>query len=1408
MSDPGLEINVDLFGALAEILGAEPRTPDPIVVLSEYLYRLAQGYGLSESLHLTESQLERADLPAPAVALVNHYLADGAASIDGDSLRDRLYATFIDLSRDRSARKALNKNEPLSEVGLLTVAQIYWNLEATNKRPSLPKFEEDFATMTWTKRVARGATGLGAGQARKSSGQGFRTKGARLAVLAAQYLVDHHSQPPPGMNGASLRVIASDLGNPTALIVWPIDDRVVAAPTLYAPELVEERQLRTDVQQVLVGMPADVGASYQRRGFDATIEQSWADGGDRRLWLRGGPGRGKSYSARRVMQDALSNQGDDRERLLIWVDAADARTVLQSLSAAVDDLPEFRLSVNDKTLDETNAEKVNRQARSLLHALETSRWRWLIVLDNAAADELIAEKLVPTGRNPNGRMLITTLSPAHRIDNHGRVIETELFTPEEAEAFLRHRLARASSTDTRELAGLVGYHPLALSIAAATIVANAMDVGDWIAEFGAARRMDDAADEADTGGYPSLIGATWRVALDKASQGLQSGVVERSAAVAALLAPDGHPTWLWERTAVTAWVAGDATLARRPGRPPVAIQRLIDNGIIDLVGGAWKGGQIAIHQLAARAIRELVPKTDLEELGGIIANEFLLRLGEDERGTLGELRGNMQSLVSAVDRGEPARSTAIALLGFAELGNDSENSDRWSLEAQLANAQKENRVIESVVEHVGAQGKSRVASSARYLGLTLTKLGSHGDAHEHFTRAAQIYRTIVDDREVDDEDRAEALVNLAAMLDLLGHDDEAGAHRAQAVTIYGRLVDSDPGVEKSFDYVTALSELHMKLGDPGERDAVLLGNYAQLLRVVDLEPTLIAEDRLEFTSEEIQYTLRVGALWQHQCTLGKLDDAKVSLDRAAASCRHIADGRWARDWDRILVRLHVETSCWAEAEDCLSQLVGGQGREDDSTLADDLVRLASIQMHNDRRGDAATNVARAAIIYQTIEPKPRSIESDREAPTGDALVSLLQMGQEEFLAKRWGNAQHVFAAAVDQTMQRADANPGNNEHILAGALLRYGFSHLQAGQPNLALEPFTRAISIVETLTVLTPSDLIAQGQFSIALLMLGNTHSCLGQKKDAVAAYGRAVAGFQRIVDADPAVRDAQTQLALALCNLADALSKHDRLDEGRDAYERAIAISQALIDSDPDDPDAHANLAKILHWLGEALVSYGRLDEAADRWNEQEALLRDFLVRKSNAHALEIALADALLHHGFSYAQHDRFDDAAASLSRAVVVYQNLPEDDAGSTDETHAMTHYLLADVHTRLYQTDQQLAHLTKAVELYRRFANQNLDDQSAQFMLAGFLILLGEACSGLDRGAEAIEHLTGAANILELLVDLGTALLPTMLQCAAALHQTVNLLGDTLRTVGRSEEAEVAFARADELVRRFPELDAR
>lgn len=239
----GFDITPDLVSALERVLRSKVATPDPLVILAAYLDSLAKSYGLSESMHIYEDPIERADPPAPAVALINHYLADGAARIDSDALRDRLHDVFVELSQDLPTRRELNKNQPLTDQDLLYVAQIYWNLKGTERRRALPirpgkitkagnrldadipteGADDDFATMELTHR--RNAKG-----SHKAAGHRFAKQGALLAVLAAQRMIEGSSSgAPPSLGNADLRRTENVAGKSEVSIVWPDNARVGAA---------------------------------------------------------------------------------------------------------------------------------------------------------------------------------------------------------------------------------------------------------------------------------------------------------------------------------------------------------------------------------------------------------------------------------------------------------------------------------------------------------------------------------------------------------------------------------------------------------------------------------------------------------------------------------------------------------------------------------------------------------------------------------------------------------------------------------------------------------------------------------------------------------------------------------------------------------------------------------------------------------------------------------------------------------------------------------------------------------------------------------------------------------------------------------------------------------------------------
>jgi tetratricopeptide (TPR) repeat protein len=1134
---PELEITADLAEAFVRVLGAEPTEPEPVVVLAAYLDSVAKGYGLSGSLQLPDSQFERADPPSQALPLIDHFLAEGDAEFDEDCLRDRLYSVFVELSGDRSSRQILNRNEPLSDVGLLYLGQVYWNLEATGARPALPikpgpittygkqltadvpvpNANRDFATMKWAARCNERAP-------YKSSGQGFRKQGARLAVLAARRIVEDSAQPEPAVDGAMLRRTETDQGVPrVSSVAWPEVERVIktrsAAPVARTaaasgpegsvaadrPEWAEPE--RIDTRQVRVGRPADVGASYQRRGFDDKIDQLWSGGGDRRVWLRGGPGLGKSYSARRVMQEAIARRDDNRENLLIWVDSADPRSVCDRLSSAVDQMPGLGLSVSAEGPD-----RLERQARALLEAMATSRWRWLVVLDNADAASLIEAGLIPPGRNSNGRVLVTTLSQDHRITNHGRVVPAELFNREEAVAYVRAQrdprsggpalLARAPARDVAVLIEAVGYQPLALSIAVATIVTNDLDVADWIAEFDAAPRMDAAADAPDPGGYQSLIGATWQVALRRASRGVPDGVVERAAAVAAVLDPDGHPTWLWDSEPVAAWVAGDAAaLARGHGGRPVAVQRLIDHGVVELVGGTWKHGRLAMHHLAARAVRELIDKRDLIKIAEILLDAF----DASQRRWLVALEptlGCTQQLLSIPGLSPAKRSIGLDIITAIRIVQDD-----WR-EAGRA-AEESAAIAKTLGGSDGATDLRRRATRLQRLGLVLEAQQEPAEAKRRYAEARDACLRAVETGGVDDAEQAEIFDCLGQLQHKLGLTAEAETSRVRAAEIYQRVV-ADPETDdvELPGHLLRLGRIQTRLGHLADAEM----NLAQAVRK--------AEQRVDADAGE-----RDVFLWDALESLASVQEGQGRRQESLETRRQIV---------RTLERLLGVGASWANGP-----------------LVKALITLGSLLRFDPERRDEAE-----AYLVHAVE---RASPSDADAPDRHALdraeaLEALGLAQQDF--RRLDEAVHNFADAVRIRESVAVLTPTTDPRgraqwrELAWRLLNLGRVERERAQLAEAQTITIRAVEIARRLTEDDPGDLESEETLACGLHSLGDIQSDRERGDEAATSFSDSVGIFEYLLAAGP--DEHRLLLCDGLLKLAKVLTKLGRPDEAAAALSR----------------------------------------------------------------------------------------------------------------------------------------------------------------------------------------------------------------------------------------------------------------
>lgn len=236
--------------------------------------------------------------------------------------------------------------------------------------------------------------------------------------------------------------------------------------------------------------------------------------------------------------------------LLVWVVAASRASVLSGFAEAA-----VALMGADPAGDGESA------AESFVRWLgETSR-PWLVVLDDLR-DATDLGGLWPEG--PAGRVLITTADPAAVPGAQMVLIHpVGVFSPSEALCYLAVRLGpdRDGGGDRRlgaeDLAGDLGYEPLALAQASAAIASSALSCRDY-RELFAHRRERMAAAAARP--LPAAA-VTWAISAEQADRLSPGGSAQSVLALAGLLGSHGIPGVVFAAPAVGQFLTGGAARA-------------------------------------------------------------------------------------------------------------------------------------------------------------------------------------------------------------------------------------------------------------------------------------------------------------------------------------------------------------------------------------------------------------------------------------------------------------------------------------------------------------------------------------------------------------------------------------------------------------------------------------------------------------------------------------------------------------------------------------------------------------------------------------------------------------------------------------------------------------------------------
>jgi tetratricopeptide (TPR) repeat protein len=270
-------------------------------------------------------------------------------------------------------------------------------------------------------------------------------------------------------------------------------------------------------------------------------------------------------------------------RLVAWVDAGDAGTLLAGLAAIAD------AAGLSEACTRREADDLGRAVR---HRLETDGDRCLIVFDNASDPDLL-RPFIPSG---GAQVLITSRELTPDI---GTSISVEVFTADEALAFLTRRTGLADVAGAAALAAELRQLPIALAQAAAVIAGQRLAYDAYLERL-RTLPVEQYLDREEGQPYPHGVAEAVLLSVDAVQMADRAGVCTRVMDVMAGLAAAGIRRDLLHSAGRVGLLAsgGDRVEEDLVDR---ALEQLADGSLLSF---SLDGETIMAHCLVMRTVRD------------------------------------------------------------------------------------------------------------------------------------------------------------------------------------------------------------------------------------------------------------------------------------------------------------------------------------------------------------------------------------------------------------------------------------------------------------------------------------------------------------------------------------------------------------------------------------------------------------------------------------------------------------------------------------------------------------------------------------------------------------------------------------------------------------------------------------
>ncbi len=311
--------------------------------------------------------------------------------------------------------------------------------------------------------------------------------------------------------------------------------------------------------------------------------------------------------------------------------------------------------------------------------------------------------------------------------------------------------------------------------------------------------------------------------------------------------------------------------------------------------------------------------------------------------------------------------------------------------------------------------------------------------------------------------------------------------------------------------------------------------------------------------------------------------------------------------------------------------------------------------------------------------------------------------------------------------------------------VRGGVSGGNLGDLAGALESYTKALRIRETLLALNPSDIQARRDLAGSRQKIGERLVDTGETSNGLEHLRKARTLYLDLIREEPADDDLQLKFADTCNKLGSALKSRGDLDGAIEQFRAALAICERLAVNNPREQRYRRALWSSHQGMAGVLFVQNKVPEAIEV-NGKALDLGKALIAEDPINADYRRQLVMNYKNGGDYRKFTDTDGALEYFRRAVTLQEELLAADPANavTRKDLGYTHKRIADFLANLNDNSQALLHFSKARDNFEKLAADAPGDLPLRFRaaacgagVAGMQAKLGEVDSALQECRKAI-----------------------------------------------------------------------